>query len=69
VKKYEKFFGPGVTAAVRKVDPEKKIVALVLTTLVVRSENGADDAGKHIASAADTEVGTQNPGLDGSSGA
>ena len=32
VQRYSKFFGPGVYAEVSKVDAEKRIVALKLTT-------------------------------------
>merc|ERR1712006_55195 len=32
IKRYNKFFGPGVDATVQKVDADKRIVALTLTT-------------------------------------
>ena len=46
VKRYAKFFGPGVTADVIKIDAEKRIVGLKLTTTsgaasVPESDSGA----------------------------
>jgi hypothetical protein len=32
VQRYNKFFGPGIDASVQKIDADKRIVALTLTT-------------------------------------
>jgi len=41
IKKYESFFGPGVTADVVKVDAEKRLVAIVLQTTPASSSSNA----------------------------
>lgn len=38
VCRYETFFGPGVTAECLKVDAEKRLVAIKLTTLPANNE-------------------------------
>lgn len=47
IKRYNKFFGPGIEASVQKVDADKRIVALTLTTTSnepAASASAADDA-------------------------
>merc|ERR1711871_1074790 len=40
IKRYDTFFGPGISASVQKVDSEKRIVALTLTTTSAASGSG-----------------------------
>lgn len=55
-EKYERFFGPGVIAEVEKVDTEKRLVALTLTTGVRSKQDEGIEKGVEAAVGGDSEA-------------